>query len=55
MFYSGWRLLKLNAQVSFGKYFIQRKKYPLFFRNPFNMEFVKTLKIRNKLKAAEGH
>ncbi len=50
MFYSGWRLLKLNAQVSFGKYFLQRNKYPLFFRNPFNSEFIKTLKIRKKLQ-----
>lgn len=49
-FYSGWRLIFLNAQVSFGKYFLQRKKYPLFFRNPFNHEFLKTIKIRRELK-----
>jgi MoaA/NifB/PqqE/SkfB family radical SAM enzyme len=49
-FYSGWRLIFLNARVSFGKYFLQRKKYPLFLTNPFKNEFLKTIKLRRKLK-----
>jgi MoaA/NifB/PqqE/SkfB family radical SAM enzyme len=49
-FYSGCRLIFLNARVSFGKYFLQRKKYPLFLTNPFKNEFLKTIKLRRSLK-----